>query len=135
MYTILWGKSTLLLKHFRNNLLNIYSIGLNRAEHTVAEPALSTAEDGNKPRTVQIQATDKYERPADGREQRGVQGKASHDCYLKSNVPSRARRLKQNLPISLMIPERTAELQDHLSMAAMPRGGRNCPCGKTPRRT
>lgn len=61
VYTILWGKSTLLLKHFRNNLLNIYSIGLNRAEHTVAEPALSTAEDGNKPRTVQIQATDKYE--------------------------------------------------------------------------
>lgn len=54
VYTILWRESTLLLKHFRNNLLNIYSIGLNRAEPTVAEPVLITAEDSHKPRTVQI---------------------------------------------------------------------------------
>lgn len=44
------GGRTLLLKHFRNNLLNIYSIGLNRAEPIVAEPAFITTEDGNEPR-------------------------------------------------------------------------------------
>ena len=60
VYTIFWGGSTLFLKHFRNNLLNIYSFGLNRAEPTVAEPAFITSEDRNKPRTVQSQATDKY---------------------------------------------------------------------------
>lgn len=59
MYTIVWGESTV-TKTFQKQFTKHYSIGLNSAEPTVAKLALITAEDGNKPRTVQIQAIDKY---------------------------------------------------------------------------
>lgn len=59
MYTIVWGESTV-TKTFQKQFSKHYSIGLNSAEPTVAEPALITVKGSNKPRTVQIQAIDKY---------------------------------------------------------------------------
>lgn len=63
MYTIVWGESTV-TKTFQKQFSKHYSIGLNSAEPPVTEPALITAEDGKKPRIIQIQAIDKYYRPA-----------------------------------------------------------------------
>lgn len=71
------------LKHFRNNLLNIYSFGLNRAEATVAEPAFITAE--GKPRTLHIHAIDKCERPASSWDREGFKVKACHGHSPQSN--------------------------------------------------
>ena len=71
------GGSTPLLKCFRNNLLNIYSIGPNRRQRTVAEPALKTAKHDGKSETIQTQAINKYKGQFTAGSREGLKLKAS----------------------------------------------------------
>lgn len=76
----------------------------------MAEPAFLTAED--KPRTLHIQAMDKYERPASSLDREGFKVEASHGHSLQSND----KEIQADLSATSEDAREKSGVTDHLPM-------------------